>query len=47
MASANNADQDQTAPEGAVWLRYTLFVIPASILWNKCIQSKIYAKEME
>ena len=28
MAYANSADPDQTAPEGAVWSRSTLFAIP-------------------
>ena len=28
MAYANSADPDQTGPEGAVWSRSTLFVIP-------------------
>ena len=31
MAYANNADPDQTAPEGAVWSGSTLFGIPLSI----------------
>ena len=30
MAYANSADQDQTAPEGAVWSGSTLFAIPLS-----------------
>ena len=30
MANANNADADQTAPEGAVWSGSTLFAIPLS-----------------
>ena len=28
MAYTNNADPDQTAPEGAVWSGSTLFAIP-------------------
>ena len=35
MAYANNADPDQTAPEGAVWSGYTLFAIPISIIESK------------
>ena len=34
MAYANNADPDQTAPEGAVWSGSTLFAIPLNILRN-------------
>ena len=40
-AYANNADPDQTAPEGAVWSGSALFAIPPSILRNNCIESKI------
>ena len=32
MAYANCADTDQTAPEGEVWSRSTMFAIPLSIL---------------
>ena len=31
MAYANSADPDQTAPEEAVWSRFTLFAIPLGI----------------
>ena len=41
MAYANSADQDQTAPSGAVCSRSTLFAIPLSILRNSYIKSKI------
>ena len=41
MICANNADPDQTAPEGAVWSGSALFAILVSILSNKCIKSKI------
>ena len=40
MAYANNADPDQTAPEGAVWSGSTLFAIPLHILRRNCIKSK-------
>ena len=38
--SANSADPDQTAPEGAVWSGSTLFDIPLSFVRNNCIESK-------
>ena len=41
MAEANSEDQDQTAPEGAVWSGSTLFPVPPSILRSNCIKSKI------
>ena len=34
MAYTNNADPDQTAPEGAVWSGSTLFAVPVKILRN-------------
>ena len=40
MTYANSADWDQTAPEGAVWSRSTLFAIPLSILSNRCIKKQ-------
>ena len=40
MTFADSADPDQTAPEGAVWSRSTLFAISLSILRNNCIKSK-------
>ena len=39
MAYANSADPDQTAPEGAVWLGSTLFVIPLQILRSNGISN--------
>ena len=39
---AVRADQDQIAPEGAVWWGPTLSDIPLSILRNNCIESKQY-----
>ena len=40
MAYAESADQDQTAPEGAVWSVSTLFAISLSILRKNCIKTK-------
>ena len=41
MTYANNADPDQTAPEGAVWSGSALFAIPLSSLSNRGIKGKI------
>ena len=41
MTYANSADPDQTSPEGAVCSGSTLFAVPASILGNNCIKSKV------
>ena len=44
---ANSADLDQTAPQGAVWSRSTLIVIPLSTLRNNYIEIKFDKKGME
>ena len=44
MAHANSADQDQTAPEEAVWSGSTLFAIPLSIIRTNCIKTKVSQK---
>ena len=46
MAYTYSADQDQTAPEGAVWSGSTLFAISLYILTNNCIKRKIKARKV-
>ena len=48
MTYANNADPDQTAPEGAVWSGSTLFVIPLSIfrIYTVCHSTKYFQKQL-
>ena len=41
IAYTNSADQDQTAPSGAVRSGSTLFAIPLTFLRNSCIKSNI------
>ena len=43
---ANSLDQDQTAPEGAVWPGSRLFAIPLGILGQNSFKGKIWAKRV-
>ena len=45
MAYANKTDQDQTAPEGAVWSWSTLFANSTKYLKYNCMKSKLKAKK--